>query len=142
MPDKLTRKQKLFCHEYCKDQNGKQAAIRAGYSERTATSQAARLLTKGHVTSHIDVILERNAVVADITNERILEALWDNHLEAKRDGQLHNSNRSLELCGKAGRMFIDRVETTLTVYEEMSESELDHAITQAQQDIERIQTTH
>ena len=35
----------LFIEEYCKDRNGKQAAIRAGYSRKTAEAQAARLLS-------------------------------------------------------------------------------------------------
>ena len=36
MAKKLTDKQKAFCDEYLVDLNGKQAAIRAGYSEKTA----------------------------------------------------------------------------------------------------------
>lgn len=43
--DELTPKNKRFCEEYIKDLNGTQAAIRAGYSEKTAREQAARLLT-------------------------------------------------------------------------------------------------
>ena len=40
----LTTKQQLFVMEYVVDLNGKQAAIRAGYSARTAEVQASRLL--------------------------------------------------------------------------------------------------
>jgi phage terminase small subunit len=43
---KLTKKQKAFCREYVVDYNGTQAAIRAGYSEKTANEQAAQLLAK------------------------------------------------------------------------------------------------
>ncbi|WP_198585325.1 terminase small subunit, partial [Escherichia coli] len=39
---KLTDKQELFAREYLKDLNGTQAAIRAGYSEKTANEQASR----------------------------------------------------------------------------------------------------
>jgi len=42
---KLTAKQELFCQEYLVDLNATQAAIRAGYSEKTARSQGQRLLT-------------------------------------------------------------------------------------------------
>ena len=45
----LTPKQQRFCEEYVKDHNGAQAAIRAGYSVRTAREQAAALLTKHHI---------------------------------------------------------------------------------------------
>lgn len=45
----LTLKQQRFVHEYLKDQNGTQAAIRTGYSEKTAKQQGSRLLTDPHV---------------------------------------------------------------------------------------------
>jgi phage terminase small subunit len=40
----LTEQQKKFCREYMKDFNGTQAAIRAGYSKKSAGEQATRLL--------------------------------------------------------------------------------------------------
>ena len=50
---KLNARQQLFVLEYLKDMNGKQAAIRAGYSEKTAESQASRLLTNVKVGAAI-----------------------------------------------------------------------------------------
>ena len=41
---KLSPKRQRFVDEYCADFNGTQAAIRAGYSARTANEQAAALL--------------------------------------------------------------------------------------------------
>ncbi|MBF1023486.1 MAG: terminase small subunit, partial [Lachnospiraceae bacterium] len=41
---KLTAKRKRFVDEWLIDFNGTQAAIRAGYSEKTAAATAARLL--------------------------------------------------------------------------------------------------
>jgi phage terminase small subunit len=46
---KLTDKQELFAREYLKDLNATQAAIRAGYSERTAKEVGYENLTKPHV---------------------------------------------------------------------------------------------
>jgi len=40
---KLRERQKRFVEEYLVDLNGKQAAIRTGYSEATAEQQASRL---------------------------------------------------------------------------------------------------
>lgn len=40
----MTDKQARFCEEYMIDLNATQAAIRAGYSPKTANEQAARLL--------------------------------------------------------------------------------------------------
>lgn len=49
----LTEQQKIFCREYMKDFNGKQSAIRAGYSVRSAAGQASELLTKPNVQKFI-----------------------------------------------------------------------------------------
>jgi len=46
MPN-LTEKQKRFCREYLMDLNATQAAIRAGYSKKTARKQACVMVTKG-----------------------------------------------------------------------------------------------
>jgi phage terminase small subunit len=50
---KLTDKQKRFCEEYLIDLNATQAAIRAGYSENTATEIGYENLTKPHIAIFI-----------------------------------------------------------------------------------------
>ena len=50
---KLTSKQDLFCREYIVDRNATQAAIRAGYSEKTAASIGAENLKKPHIAKRI-----------------------------------------------------------------------------------------
>lgn len=45
----MTAKQLAFCQEYVVDKNGTQAAIRAGYSDKTANEQASRLLTNVNI---------------------------------------------------------------------------------------------
>ena len=49
----LTTKQRLFVDEYIIDFNGTQAAIRAGYSTRTAQEQSSRLLSNVMVAEAI-----------------------------------------------------------------------------------------
>ena len=49
----LNEKQKQFCEEYIIDLNGTQAAIRAGYSVKTANEQAAQLLAKLSIQEYI-----------------------------------------------------------------------------------------
>lgn len=51
--DELTPKIKRFCEEYIKDLNGTQAAIRAGYSAKTANEQSSQLLAKLNVKNYI-----------------------------------------------------------------------------------------
>ena len=50
---RLTAKQKRFCDEYLIDLNATQAAIRAGYSPKTAAASAARLLRNVKVQEYI-----------------------------------------------------------------------------------------
>lgn len=49
----LTDKQEMFCREYLVDLNATQAAIRAGYSDKTARSQANRMLTNVDIEKRI-----------------------------------------------------------------------------------------
>lgn len=65
---KLTKKQRRFADEYLIDTNATQAAIRAGYSEKTAYSQGQRLLKKVELKSYIDEQIEL------IHNENIADA--------------------------------------------------------------------
>lgn len=54
MATKMTAKQKLFCDEYLIDLNATQAAIRAGYSEKTAKAIGFENLTKPYIREYID----------------------------------------------------------------------------------------
>jgi len=49
----LTQKQKRFTEEYMVDLNATQAAVRAGYSPKTAKDQASRMLTKVDIHQEI-----------------------------------------------------------------------------------------
>ncbi len=64
----VNAKQKRFCDEYLVDCNATQAAIRAGYSARTANEQAARLLANVSIKAYIDEKMER------LHNERTADA--------------------------------------------------------------------
>ncbi len=63
---KLTPKQEMFAKEYLIDLNATQAAIRAGYSKRTAKSQGQRLLTYVDVAELIQRGRERREAELDI----------------------------------------------------------------------------
>jgi phage terminase small subunit len=66
---KLTAKQELFCLEYLIDLNATQAAIRAGYSEKTAKDIACENLAKPNLQSRIAELkaerVERTEINAD-----------------------------------------------------------------------------
>ena len=64
---KLTAKQQRFCDEYLIDLNATQAAIRAGYSPKTAAVIAAENLKKPNIRNYIDERMKEKeaALVAD-----------------------------------------------------------------------------
>lgn len=67
----LNPKQQRFVDEYLKDLNGTQAAIRAGYSARTAQEQSSRLLSKAIVAAAVKAGIGRSVERAHLTVERI-----------------------------------------------------------------------
>lgn len=73
----LTDKQKRFCEEYMIDLNATQAAIRAGYSERTAYSIGDENLRKPEISKHIQFLQsarsERTQIDADWVLARFKE---------------------------------------------------------------------
>ncbi len=69
----LTPKQQRFVDEYIIDRNAKQAAIRAGYSPKTATEQGSRLLTNVQVRAAVDAKAVIQANDAGLTAQRVLE---------------------------------------------------------------------
>jgi Phage terminase, small subunit len=71
----ITEQQKLFVDEYLKlrKQNGKQAALNAGYSEKTAQVQASQLLNKTNVKEYLK---EREKYLEDeLRSEFFFDAL-------------------------------------------------------------------
>lgn len=76
MPEKMTPLQALFVIEYLKDLNGKQAAIRAGYSENTAVDIACENLQKPHIRKAVDIQLEARASRTLITADKVLHELF------------------------------------------------------------------
>ena len=68
----LTAKQAAFACEYLVDMNATQAAIRAGYSLKTAASQGERLLRNVEVRQAIDAGLSSRATKTGVTAERVL----------------------------------------------------------------------
>lgn len=69
----MNDKQKRFVEEYLIDLNATQAAIRAGYSEKTAGSQAFDLLKKPEIQNAIQDAQKKLSERTQITQERVLQ---------------------------------------------------------------------
>ena len=73
----LTDKQEMFCREYLIDLNATQAAIRAGYSEKTSNEQGARLLANVSVQNRISELKAQRNDRIDIDADYVLKRLFE-----------------------------------------------------------------
>lgn len=71
----LTTKQQKFADEYLIDLNATQAAIRAGYSSKTAEQQGSRLLSNAKVRAYIDERMAELSKRTGVNQERIIREL-------------------------------------------------------------------
>ena len=122
--DKAPDRQIQFAQEYVVDFNGKQAAIRSGYSEKTAESQASRLLRNVKVRSEIERLLEDPIGKRNETRERILSELeamayTDDAIEVRKDKDVEVLDvsrraklRAIELLGKMHGLFTDKIDVS------------------------------
>lgn len=70
--DGLNDKQRLFCAEYIVDLNATRAAVRAGYSERTAKQIAQELLVKAEVVAKVQSLMDERANRTQVTADRVI----------------------------------------------------------------------
>ena len=89
----LNAKQTRFVEEYIIDLNATQAAIRAGYSKKTAQVQSARLLSNVMVRAVLSQKMEKRAEKTEISSERVLLelsrlAFLDVRKAYRKDGSL------------------------------------------------------
>lgn len=101
----LNDRQATFVREYCVDKNATRAAICAGYSEKTAGSQAERLLRNVAVRAAVDELLqklaEKTETEAEWVRRRLKEEADDYSEFATHAGRI----RALELVGKINGVF-------------------------------------
>ena len=71
----LTARQQRFCDEYLIDLNATQAAIRAGYSEKTAYSAGQRMLKNVEVQKYIEERKADRVERTEITQDMVLREL-------------------------------------------------------------------
>lgn len=120
---KLTPKQARFAEEYLIDLNGTQAAIRAGYSPKTAYSMGNKNLKNPAIKALIEKNRARLQQQTEITQARVLNELaaiaFADSTDFTANGvpvvakALHKTAsklKALEMLGKHLGLFIDRVE--------------------------------
>ncbi|MBO5664249.1 MAG: terminase small subunit [Bacteroidales bacterium] len=75
MATKMTAKQQRFCDEYLIGLNATQAAIRAGYSEKTARAMGAENLTKPYIKEYIDQRMAEKEAALIASQDEVLKYL-------------------------------------------------------------------
>lgn len=105
----MTDKQELFILEYQQDHNATQAAIRAGYSPKTAYSQGQRLLKDPEVKTAIEADLTARKSELIATREQ-RQQLWT-EIMYDTGQSTRDRLRASELLGKSCGDFIERIET-------------------------------
>lgn len=78
--NKLTAKQERFCKEYLIDLNATQAAIRSGYSKKTAEVQGSRLLSKAKIKNEIDKLKSEREARIEINADWVIKK-WEELIE-------------------------------------------------------------
>ena len=117
----LTAKQELFVQEYLKDLNATQAAIRAGYSEKTAAETGYENLRKPQIAAEIEKRQQKIGEKNEITVEWILEEMKDTYRLAKEMGEMSAANKSLEMLGRYKGMFNDKLKVDATITKKLEE---------------------
>lgn len=72
---KLTNKQALFCKEYIVDLNATQAAIRAGYSIKTAQRIGSENLSKPLIEAEIQRLMDDRSSRTLVTADRVINEI-------------------------------------------------------------------
>ena len=132
---KLTAKQQRFCDEYLIDLNATQAAIRAGYSKKTAYSIGQENLKKPELKKYIDermaekektLIADQDEVLMYLTSvlrgeseseEIVVESTGDFKSEArtmKKAPSEKDRLKAAELLGKRYSLFKDSMKLDVT----------------------------
>ncbi len=111
----LTPKQERFVAEYLIDLNATQAAIRAGYSEKTAQMIGSENLAKPMVAAAVAAAVAKRSERTEITQDYVLALIVETMEQRKGTGEHSNPNavlRGAELLGRHLAMFTDNKTVT------------------------------
>ena len=106
----LTPKQDMFVREYLIDLNATQAAIRAGYSAKTAAQIGEENLRKPDIAKAIQAGMDQRSQRTNITAEEVLANIKRIAQKAEDMDDNGNALRANELLGKHLKLFTDKIE--------------------------------
>lgn len=143
---KLTPKQQRFVDEYLIDLNATQAAIRAGYSEKTAGAIGEQNLKKLEIQTVIQAALKSRQQRTELSQDEVLNDLRElrdmcmgrkpvkiSQKQKDEDGNVfyeeveitqfdaNGANRSLELLGKHLSLWTEKIDVNVGVSDDVLE---------------------
>lgn len=123
---RLTEKQKQFCDFYIETLNATEAALKAGYSSRTARFIGSENLTKPHIQNYIDQRLKElesrriadakevleylTAVMRGEEEETVIVGGEFGIEKVKKEPSIRERNKAAELLGKRYALFTEKVD--------------------------------
>ena len=110
----LTEKERIFADEYIKTTNATQSAIKAGYTENSASVTGSRLLRKAKVRQYIDAVMNERSKNAIATADEVLQYLSRVMNGEEKDAfgldvSVADRTKAAELLGKRHMLFTDKV---------------------------------
>lgn len=123
----LTPKQQAFVREYLIDLNATQAAIRAGYSPRSAGTEGERLLKNAEIARAVQQVMDKRAARTEIDADYVLRGIKETIERCKQAEPARDAEGNIvgdykfepaavlkgyELLGKHLKLFTDKIEVS------------------------------
>ena len=112
LQEKLTEKERIFCHQWIIDWNGADAARKAGYEENRARQTAYDLVTKSYIQQYIEFIKNDIEKEAGISKLKIINKLVE-ILEGKEEHSNNKINAAKEIKKAMGYDEAEKIDHTL-----------------------------
>lgn len=144
----INDQQERFCQEYIIDLNGTQAAIRSGYSEKSAAQIASENLRKPNIRQRINELAKERNEAVGLSAQFVIEGIVKNIRRCEQGERVYHPNgepvmteteegevaavfryestsvlKGYELLGKHLKIFTDKVEHSGSI-DAMSDEEL------------------
>lgn len=130
MKDKLNARQKKFAEYYAQSGNTVQSAIKAGYSENYANTNACKLLEKDRVSEYIKELTakaQQDRIITAVERQAILS-----DIAKSKDEETPDRIRAIDTLNKMTGEYLNKVEVSGTLKAE--QSKLDDLIKQMSED--------
>ena len=108
----LNTKQKRFVVEYLVDLNATQAAIRTGYSKKTAGEQASRLLADVRISEAVAKAQHEAQERIEYTSDQWRRDVMRIATDAEQNGDITNALKGRDMLGKSLGIYSEKRDIT------------------------------